>query len=181
MARFAKPQDTLPQKDEAEKRWTIHYYGGTRTGHLSTKSTSNLANSQHIPCHTTATLQRKWSLWSQLPWTTTGATRRGRGIRNWNNPKPAKTRTGLPIPHQMARVPNFRCVVGTGNIIFEWWWHPRTLQTATWTQVNMNSSEHEQYKTLIDQMYNVEEELWKIKNVVETRWHYSGIYDCSST
>ena len=31
----------------------------------------------------------------------------------------------------------------------------------------MNSSEHEQYKTLIDQMYNVEEELWKIKNVVE--------------
>ena len=31
----------------------------------------------------------------------------------------------------------------------------------------MDSSEHEQYKTLIDQMYNVEEELWKIKNVVE--------------
>ena len=31
----------------------------------------------------------------------------------------------------------------------------------------MDSSEHEQYKTLIDQTYNVERELWKIKNVVE--------------
>ena len=34
MARLMKPQDTLSQKDEAEKRRTIHYYKGTRTGHL---------------------------------------------------------------------------------------------------------------------------------------------------
>ena len=142
------------QKDEAEKRRTIHYYGGTRTGHLPTKPTSNLVNSQRIPRHPTATLQRERSLRSQLPRTTTRATRRGGG----NDLEPSKTRTRLPIPHQMARIPNFWCIVGTRNIIFvhgdtlehyklrhglKWTW---TIQNSDWSNIQCGKGTMENQK-----------------------------------
>ena len=146
MARLMKPQDTLSQKDEAEKRRTIHYYRGTRTGHLPTKPTGNLVNSQCIPHHPTAILQREWSLQSRLPWTTTGATGRGGGIQNWNNLEPSKMRTRLIIPHKMARIPNFWCIVGTRNIIFGRWWHPRTLQNSDWSNVQCGKGTMENQK-----------------------------------
>ena len=135
MVRLTELEDNLSQEDETETRRTLHNHRRSRPNHILIKTSDYLANPQRFPCDLTATIQRKRHVRKQLHKTTTGTTWSRRSVWNRDYPKPSKTRTGISISHQMDRLSYFRRIVGTRIVLFKWWRHPQTIQTATWTQM----------------------------------------------
>src|ERR1700728_284904 len=113
MVGFQKPENNLSQKDEAKTRRPLCYYRSTGTGNLPTQITENMANSRCLSRCTPTTLQGERNLRRKLYTTSTRTTGRRRNLRCRNHPQSSKTRTRIPILHQMAGISYHRRLVVT--------------------------------------------------------------------
>ena len=104
-----------------------------QTGHLLTRTPSDMVNPLCFPCSALYALHWEWSSWTKLPLTTSRHQKWWRMIGNWGYTQSPTMRLRIPILCLMERMADHWCNVGTFHMFWKWWWRntPRISTPTT--------------------------------------------------